>query len=82
MIMNSYAQHFMTYEFMYEFMYMKNIVKLYLKSCVPRFQMGSRRSRKVIPSDSHGDRDSTAASKDAAAAAAPRAYSLQGRLGL
>ena len=32
-------QHFMTYEFIYEFMYMKNIVKSYLKLCVPRFQM-------------------------------------------
>ena len=32
-------QHFMTYEFIYEFMYMKNIVKSYLNSCVPRFQM-------------------------------------------
>ena len=31
--------HFMTYEFIYEFMYMKNTVKSYLKSCVPRFQM-------------------------------------------
>ena len=29
----------MTYEFIYEFMYMKNIVKSYLNSCVPRFQM-------------------------------------------
>ena len=29
----------MTYEFIYEFMYMKNIVKSYLKLCVPRFQM-------------------------------------------
>ena len=29
----------MTYKFIYEFMYMKNIVKSYLKSCVPRFQM-------------------------------------------
>ena len=32
-------RHFMTYEFIFEFMYMKNIVKSYLKSCVPRFQM-------------------------------------------
>ena len=32
-------RHFMTCEFIYEFMYMKNIVKSYLKSCVPRFQM-------------------------------------------
>ena len=32
-------RHFMTYEFIYEFMYMKNIVKSYLNSCVPRFQM-------------------------------------------
>ena len=32
-------QHFMTYEFIYDFMYMKNIVKSYLQSCVPRFQM-------------------------------------------
>ena len=31
----------MTYEFIYEFMYMKNIVKSYLNSCVPRFQMTS-----------------------------------------
>ena len=29
----------MTSEFIYEFMYMKNIVKSYLNSCVPRFQM-------------------------------------------
>ena len=29
----------MTYEFIYEFMYMKNIVKSYLNSCVLRFQM-------------------------------------------
>ena len=29
----------MTYEFIYEFMYMKNIVKTYLNSGVPRFQM-------------------------------------------
>ena len=29
----------MTYEFIYEYMYMKNIVKSYLNSCVPRFQM-------------------------------------------
>ena len=29
----------MTYEFIYEFMYMKNIVKSYLNSGVPRFQM-------------------------------------------
>ena len=29
----------MTYEFIYEFMYMKNIAKSNLKSCVPRFQM-------------------------------------------
>ena len=40
MIMNSYAT-FLTYEFIYEFMYMKNIVKSYLKACVPRFQMVS-----------------------------------------
>ena len=32
-------RHFMTYEFIYEFMYMKNIVKSYLNSCAPRFQM-------------------------------------------
>ena len=32
-------QHFMTYEFIYEFMYMKNIVKSYLNSGVSRFQM-------------------------------------------
>ena len=46
-IMNSYKiswswihmWHFMTYEFIYEFMYMKNIVKSYLNSGVPRFQM-------------------------------------------
>ena len=30
---------FTTYKFRYKFMYMKNIVKLYLKSWVPRFQM-------------------------------------------
>ena len=29
----------MTYEFIYEFMYLKNIVKSYLKSCIPSFQM-------------------------------------------
>ena len=31
----------MTYEFIYnlKFMYMKNIMKSYLKSCVPKFQM-------------------------------------------
>ena len=47
-IMNSYKiswswihmWHFMTYEFIYEFMYMKNIVKSYLNSGVSRFQMG------------------------------------------
>ena len=38
MIMNSYAT-FHDHEFIFEFMYMKNIVKSYLKSCVPRFQM-------------------------------------------
>ena len=32
-------RHFMTYEFIYEFMYMKNIVKSYLNSGVSRFQM-------------------------------------------
>ena len=40
-------QHFMTYEFIYEFMYMKNIVKSYLNSGVSRFQMsvvGDRRA--------------------------------------
>ena len=31
----------MTYEFIYEFMYMKNIVKSYLNSGVPRFQMSN-----------------------------------------
>ena len=52
-IMNSYKiswsfidmWHFMTCEIIYEFMYMKNILKSYLKirlkSCVPRFQMES-----------------------------------------
>ena len=30
----------MTCEFIYKFMYMKNIVKSYLNSCAPRFQMG------------------------------------------
>ena len=39
----------MTYEFIYEFMYMKNIVKSYLNSCVPRFQMAGA-SEKAIPS--------------------------------
>ena len=36
-----YIRHFMpvTYEFIYEFMYMKNIMKSYLISCVPRRQM-------------------------------------------
>ena len=29
----------MTYEFRYAFMYMKNTVKSYMKSGVPRFQM-------------------------------------------
>ena len=29
----------MTYEYIYEFTYMKNIMKSYLKSCVPRFHM-------------------------------------------
>ena len=43
----------MTYEFIYEFMDMENIVKSYLKSCVPRFQMelsieGSHRERLVF----------------------------------
>ena len=39
----------MTYEFIYEFMYMKNIVKSYLKSCVPRFQMSVRmRGRRAV----------------------------------
>ena len=46
-IINSYKiswswihmRHLMTYEFIYEFMFMKNIVKSYLKSCVLRFQM-------------------------------------------
>ena len=32
-------QHFMTYKFIYDVMYMKDIVKSYLKSCVRRFQM-------------------------------------------
>ena len=32
----------MTYEFITEFMYMKNIVKSYLKLCVPRFQMSTK----------------------------------------
>ena len=31
--------HFMTYEFRYKFMFMKNIVKSYMKSGAPRFQM-------------------------------------------
>ena len=35
-------RHFKTYEFIYKFMYMKNIVKSYLKSCVSRFQMTHR----------------------------------------
>ena len=35
MILNSYP----TFHDLYEFMYMKNIVKSYLKSYVPRFQM-------------------------------------------
>ena len=34
-----HMRHFMTYELMHEFLYMKNIVKSYLKLCVPRFQM-------------------------------------------
>ena len=39
MIMKSDMLHAMTYEFKYELMYMKNIVKSYLKSWVPRLQM-------------------------------------------
>ena len=31
--------HFITYEFIWEFIYMKNTMKSYLISCVPRFQM-------------------------------------------
>ena len=38
----------MTYEFIYEFMYMKNIVKSYLNSCVPRFQMPVSQCHGVI----------------------------------
>ena len=38
----------MTYEFIYEFMYMKNIVKSYLNSCVPRFQMQKAHSDGII----------------------------------
>ena len=34
-------RHFMTYEFIHKFMHMKNIVKSYLNSCVPRFQMNT-----------------------------------------
>ena len=34
-----HMQHFMTYEFRYAFMYMKNIVKSYLKLWTPKFQM-------------------------------------------
>ena len=47
MIMNSYDAtwihmlHFMTHEFLNEFMYMENIVKSYLKSYVSRFQMST-----------------------------------------
>ena len=37
----------MTYEIIYEFMYMKNIVKSNLKSCVQRFQM------RLMPEISH-----------------------------
>ena len=33
------------YEFIYEFVYMKNIVKSYPKSCAPRFQMLARSVR-------------------------------------
>ena len=42
--MNSYAT-FHDHEFIFEFMYMKNIVKSYLKSCVPRFQMMTAQSK-------------------------------------
>ena len=38
-----HMQHFMTCEFIYEFMYMKNMVKSYLKWCLTRFQMNSWR---------------------------------------
>ena len=34
--------HFMTYKFRYAFMFIKNIVKSYLKAWVPRFQMPVR----------------------------------------
>ena len=34
-----HMRHFMTFEFIFELMYMKNIVKSYLKSCMTRFQM-------------------------------------------
>ena len=38
----------MTYEFIYEFMYMKNIVKSYLNSGVSRFQMVLREENEEI----------------------------------
>ena len=44
MIMNSYATFHdlsLNYEFRFEFMYMKNVVKSYMKSGVPRLQMSS-----------------------------------------
>ena len=41
-------QHFMTCEFIYEFMYMKNIEKSYLNSGVSRFQMYLSNARAVI----------------------------------
>ena len=43
----------MTYELIYEFMYMKNIVKSYLKSCVPRFQIGASDKSQIIVQGCH-----------------------------
>ena len=60
MIMNSYLNsykiswswihmlHFMTYELIYEFMYMKNIVKSYLKLCVPKVSRWYLEALKMI----------------------------------
>ena len=51
----------MTYEFIYEFMYMKNIVKSYLNLCVPRIQMEGKTGRRQqsVPVTCTVDSDST-----------------------
>ena len=63
----------MTYEFIYEFMYIKNIVKSYLKSesCVPRFQVTGAATR--MP-ESHGGFGVTLASDS-------EQYRVRGRRG-